>query len=332
MSVSLQYTARIAAETAPLYAKVDRLIPEIEWPFFAPKIAAINALKRERNAIILAHNYQTPEIYHCVADFVGDSLALARKGASVEAEIIVMAGVHFMAETTKLLNPEKTVLIPDLDAGCSLAESITAADVRSLRAAHPGVPIVTYVNTSAEVKAECDIWCTSGNAAAVVESLGAKKVIFLPDEYLAWHVATQTDVEIIPWHGHCEVHERFTGAEIDAYRKDFPGLQVIAHPECPPDVLAAADFVGSTASMADFVVTKQPERVLMVTECSMSDNVSADNPDVEFIRLCNLCPHMKRITLDNILTSLETLHPAVEINPVIAARARLAVERMVAIG
>lgn len=332
MLSTLNYTPRVAAQTAPLYAKVNRLIPEIEWPFFAPKIAAINALKRERKAIILAHNYQTPEIYHCVADFVGDSLALARKGASVEAGIIVMAGVHFMAETTKLLNPEKTVLIPDLNAGCSLADSITAADVQALRAAHPGVPIVTYVNTSAAVKAECDICCTSGNAVAVVESLGAEKVIFLPDEYLALHVAAQTDVEIIPWHGHCEVHERFTGAQIEAYRKDYPGLRVIAHPECPPDVLTAADFVGSTAGMSDYVVTKQPARVLMVTECSMSDNVSVDNPNVEFIRPCNLCPHMKRITLDNILASLETLAPTVEIDPAIAARARIAVERMIAIG
>lgn len=243
-----------------------------------------------------------------------------------------MAGVHFMAETTKLLNPEKTVLIPDLGAGCSLAESITAADVQSLSAAHPGVPIVTYVNTSAEVKAECDICCTSGNAVAVVESLGADKVIFLPDEYLALHVTAQTDVEIIPWHGHCEVHERFTGAEFEAYRKDYPGLRVIAHPECPPDVLHAADFVGSTAGMIEFVTVKQPKRVLMLTECSMSDNVSVDNPNVEFIRPCNLCPHMKRITLDNILTSLETLQPTVEIDPAIAERARRAVERMVAIG
>lgn len=221
MSPSLAYTPEIAAQTAHLYAKVERVIPEIEWPVFAPQVAAINALKKERNAIVLAHNYQTPEIYHCVADFVGDSLALARKGADVEADIIVMAGVHFMAETTKLLNPEKIVLIPDLGAGCSLAASITGADVRAMRAKHPGAPVVSYVNTTAEVKAETDICCTSGNAVEVVESLGVDKVIFLPDEYLAMHVAKQTDVEIIPWKGHCEVHERFTGAEINAYRKDF---------------------------------------------------------------------------------------------------------------
>lgn len=332
MSPSLAYTPEIAAQTAHLYAKVERVIPEIEWPVFAPQVAAINALKKERNAIVLAHNYQTPEIYHCVADFVGDSLALARKGADVEADIIVMAGVHFMAETTKLLNPEKIVLIPDLGAGCSLAASITGADVRAMRAKHPGAPVVSYVNTTAEVKAETDICCTSGNAVEVVESLGVDKVIFLPDEYLAMHVAKQTDVEIIPWKGHCEVHERFTGAEINAYRKDFEGLQVIAHPECPPDVLDAADFVGSTKGMQDFVTREQPKRVLMVTECSMSDNISTANPGVEFIRPCNLCPHMKRITLDNILTSLQTLQPRVEIDPTIAARARRSVERMIEIG
>ncbi|MEX2618342.1 MAG: quinolinate synthase NadA [Alphaproteobacteria bacterium] len=332
MSTSLAYTPEIAAQTAHLYTRVERVIPEIEWPVFAPQIAAINALKKERNAIVLAHNYQTPEIYHCVSDFVGDSLALARKGADVEADIIVMAGVHFMAETTKLLNPEKIVLIPDLGAGCSLAASITGADVRAMREKHPGAPVVSYVNTTAEVKAETDICCTSGNAVEVVESLGVDKVIFLPDEYLAMHVARQTGVEIIPWKGHCEVHERFTGAEIDAYRKDFEGLQVIAHPECPPDVLDAADYVGSTKGMQDFVTREQPKRVLMVTECSMSDNVSTANPGVEFIRPCNLCPHMKRITLDNILTSLQTLQPRVEIDPVIAARARRSVERMIEIG
>lgn len=332
MSPSLAYTPEIAAQTAHLYAKVERVIPEIEWPVFAPQIAAINALKKERNAIVLAHNYQTPEIYHCVSDFVGDSLALARKGADVDADIIVMAGVHFMAETTKLLNPEKIVLIPDLGAGCSLAASITGADVRAMREKHPGAPVVSYVNTTAEVKAETDICCTSGNAVEVVESLGVDKVIFLPDEYLAMHVAKQTGVEIIPWKGHCEVHERFTASEINAYRKDFDGLQVIAHPECPPDVLEAADFVGSTKGMQDYVTREQPKRVLMVTECSMSDNVSTANPGVEFIRPCNLCPHMKRITLDNILTSLQTLQPRVEIDPAIAARARRSVERMIEIG
>jgi quinolinate synthase len=327
----LEYTPQIATETAAQFSKVKRVIPEIEWPEFAPYVAAINALKRERNAIILAHNYQTPEIYHCVADYVGDSLGLARKGATVDAEVIVMAGVHFMAETTKILNPEKTVLMPDLDAGCSLATSITAADVRALRKKHPGAPVVSYVNTTAEVKAETDICCTSGNAVEVVESLGVKKVLFLPDQYLASYVAAQTDVEIITWEGSCEVHERFTGDEIRDYKKAYNNLSVIAHPECPPDVLEASDFVGSTAGMIDFVGKQSSNKVLLVTECSMSDNVAVEYPDVEFIRPCNLCPHMKKITLPKILESLQTLEPRVEIDPTISDRARLSVERMLAI-
>ena len=319
-------------ETAPLYERVKRVIPALEWSIHAPQIAAINRLKRQRNAVILAHNYQTPEIFHGVADIVGDSLALARRAAETDADVIVMAGVHFMAETAKLLNPGRTVLIPDQRAGCSLAESITGADVRRLRETYPGVPVVTYVNTSAEVKAESDICCTSGNAVAVVESLGCDRVIFIPDEYLAKYVATQTDVEIITWNGHCEVHERFTGDEIRRYRMGIDGLAVIAHPECPPDVLEAADFVGSTAQMVDFVTTQRPPQVLMLTECSMSDNVAAELDDVDFVRPCNLCPHMKRITLENILGSLETLEPAVEIAPAVAGRAREAVERMLAVG
>jgi quinolinate synthase len=291
-------------------------------------VAAINALKKERNAVVLAHNYMTPEIFHCVADITGDSLALARRAGETDADVIVLAGVHFMAETAKLLNPEKTVLIPDMRAGCSLAESITAADIRKLREKHPGVPVVTYVNTSAEVKAESDICCTSGNAVAIVESLGCDEVIFLPDEYLANYVAQQTDVKIITWKGHCEVHERFTPQELEDYRSSYDELTIIAHPECPPDVLDVADFVGSTAQMSRFVETRRPKRVLMVTECSMSDNVAADVTDVEFIRPCNLCPHMKRITLANIYESLEELEPRVEIDPLVAEKARRAVERM----
>jgi quinolinate synthase len=291
-------------------------------------VVAINALKKERNAVVLAHNYMTPEIFHCVADITGDSLALARRAAETDADVIVMAGVHFMAETAKLLNPQKTVLIPDVRAGCSLAESITAADIRKLREKHPGVPVVTYVNTSAEVKAESDICCTSGNAVAIVESLGCNEVIFLPDEYLANYVAQQTDVKIITWKGHCEVHERFTPQELEDYRSSYDDLTIIAHPECPPDVLAVADFVGSTAQMSQYVETRRPKRVLMVTECSMSDNVAADVTDVEFIRPCNLCPHMKRITLAKIYESLENLEPRVEIDPQVAERARRAVERM----
>ncbi|MDH3336604.1 MAG: quinolinate synthase NadA [Gammaproteobacteria bacterium] len=319
-------------KVAPLYERVKSVIPDVEWPVHAPYVAAINELKQERNAVILAHNYQTPEIYHCVADITGDSLALARKAVETDAEVIVLAGVHFMAETAKLLNPDKTVLIPDLRAGCSLAESITADDVRQLRGKYPGVPVVTYVNTSAAVKAECDICCTSGNAVQIVESLGSDRVIFVPDEYLASYVADQTDVEIIPWQGHCEVHERFTAAELEDYRAGHEGLTIIAHPECPPDVLDAADFVGSTAQMQNFVVTRRPPKVLMVTECSMSDNVAADIDDVEFIRPCNLCPHMKRITLAKIYESLKTLEPRVEIDPLVADRARSAVQRMLAIG
>ncbi len=328
MLANPDYTPEVAAATATHYDHVKTVIPEIEWPIHAPYVAAINALKQERNAVVLAHNYMTPEIFHCVADITGDSLALARRAAETDADVIVLAGVHFMAETAKLLNPEKTVLIPDMRAGCSLAESITAADIRKLRERHPGVPVVTYVNTSAEVKAESDICCTSGNAVAIVESLGCDEVIFLPDEYLANYVAQKTAVKIITWKGHCEVHERFTAQELEDYRASYEDLVIIAHPECPPDVLAAADFVGSTAQMSSFVETRRPKRVLMVTECSMSDNVAADVTDVEFIRPCNLCPHMKRITLANIYESLEKLEPRVEIDPRIAARARRAVQRM----
>ena len=323
--------AKDLARVAPLYERVSKVIPDVEWAVHASYIARINELKKARNAVVLAHNYQTPEIFHCVADITGDSLALARRAAETDADVIVLAGVHFMAETAKLLNPEKTVLIPDLGAGCSLAESITGADVREMRRRHPGVPVVTYVNTSADVKAESDVCCTSGNAVEVVESLGVDKVIFIPDEYLASYVAEQTDVEIIPWQGHCEVHERFTAGELRDYRSGHDNLTIIAHPECPPDVLGEADFVGSTAQMQNFVTERRPEKVLMVTECSMSDNIAANVDDVEFIRPCNLCPHMKRITLANIEASLETLEPAVEIDPAVADRARAAVERMLAV-
>ncbi|MGI9238099.1 MAG: quinolinate synthase NadA [Woeseiaceae bacterium] len=324
--------ARDLTTVAPLYERVKTVIPDIEWSYHASYVAAINDLKKERNAVILAHNYQTPEIFHCVADITGDSLALAKKAVDTDADVIVLAGVHFMAETAKLLNPDKTVLIPDVGAGCSLAESITADDVRALRRKHPGVPVVTYVNTSAEVKAESDICCTSGNAVEVVESLGTDQVIFIPDEYLAAYVAEQTVVEIIPWQGHCEVHERFTANELNDFRDSHDDLTIIAHPECPPDVLGAADFVGSTAQMQEFVTTRRPPKVLMVTECSMSDNVAAGIDDIEFIRPCNLCPHMKRITLANIQQSLESLEPAVVIDPRVAERARAAVERMLAVG
>lgn len=331
LTVENGYSDAIAARMAPIYERVKTVVPPIEWPVFAPDVDAILRLKEERNAVILAHNYQTPEIFHCVADIVGDSLALAREAAETKADTIVMCGVHFMAETAKILSPEKTVLIPDLEAGCSLADSITAADIRLLRERYPGVPVVTYVNTSAEVKAESDICCTSGNAVAVVESLGTDRVMFLPDEYLANYVAGQTNVQIISWKGHCEVHERFTPAEIEAYRKDVDGLVVIAHPECPPDVLDAADFVGSTAQMINHVKTQRPPKVLLLTECSMSDNVAAELPEIEFVRPCNLCPHMKRITLPKIRHSLENMSQEILIDPALIDPARRAVERMLEI-
>jgi quinolinate synthase len=312
--------------------RLGAAIPPVEIPVLEPYLEAIERLKRERNAVILAHNYQTPEIYLGVADYVGDSLGLAQEAAKTDAEVIVQCGVHFMAETSKVLSPEKTVLIPDLEAGCSLAASITGADVRLLRERYPGVPVVTYVNTSAEVKAESDVCCTSANAVEVVESLGVPKVIFLPDEYLGQYVASKTRVELVLWRGHCEVHERFTGAEIRALRRGHDGLFVLAHPECPQDVLAEADFVGSTAGMIRKVGEAGARKVVMVTECSMSDNVAAAHPEVEFVRPCNLCPHMKRITLPKIQRALEEMQFEVTVEPEIAARARRAVERMLAVG
>jgi quinolinate synthase len=327
-----EYTPEIARATAQIYDRVRGVIPEIEWPVHAPYVAEINRLKKERGAIILGHNYQTPEIFHGVADLTGDSLALARMAAETEAEVIVFAGVHFMAETAKILSPQKTVLIPDLEAGCSLADSITAQDIRLLKERYPGVPVVTYVNTSAEVKAETDVCCTSANAVQVVESLGTDRVIFLPDEYLGKWVAAQTDVELILWKGHCEVHERFTADEIRRFRSQYPDeITVLAHPECPPEVLAEADFVGSTSGMSRYVGESGARRVVMITECSMSDNVAVENPDVEFVRPCNLCPHMKRITLPKILRSLQTMEHEVTVDPAIAERAKLAVERMLAV-
>ncbi len=315
-----------------LYHRVEKHVPEFEWPVLAEDIAAILKLKRERNAVVLAHNYQTPDIFHTVADIVGDSLALAREAARTDADVIVLAGVHFMAETAKLLNPEKTVLIPDMKAGCSLAESITAADVRLLRAKHPGVPIVTYVNTSAAVKAESDVCCTSGNAKKIVEALGVPEVIMIPDEYLARNIAAQTKVKIIAWKGHCEVHERFSAADVRDLRVSHPGVVVLAHPECPPEVVAECDFTGSTAAMADYVGQKRPARVVLLTECSMSDNVAVQYPDLDFVRPCNLCPHMKRITLGNIRHALESMTHEVTVPAEIAAPARRAVARMLELG
>jgi len=326
----LTYTPAIARATAHLYEKVRHHIPEIEWPVHAPYVYWINRLKKERNAIILAHNYQTPEIYHCVADIRGDSLQLAREATLVDEEIIVQCGVHFMAETSKLLNPDKTVLIPDLRAGCSLAESITGADVRLLRERYPGVPIVTYVNTSAEVKAESDICCTSSNALRIVESFDSDRVLLIPDEFLALNVARQTKKKILTWKGHCEVHERFTAEELLAYKENDPAIEIIAHPECPPSVVKIADYTGSTAGMIAYAKGRRPgAKVLLVTECSMASNIEKEAKGVEFIKPCNLCPHMKRITLPKILDSLLELKEEVLVDPTVAARARQAVERMV---
>ncbi len=318
-------------ETVRIFERAERVIPRVEWPLHAPYVAAINRLKAERNAVILAHNYQVPEIYYTVADIVGDSLALAMQAARTDADVIVLCGVHFMAETAKLVNPGKTVLVPDLRAGCSLAESITPADVRLLREAYPDTPVVTYVNTSAAVKAESDVCVTSGNALEIVNALGVPRVIFLPDEYLAQYVASKTGVEIIAWKGHCEVHERFTGEDVRRFREGEPNLRVLAHPECPPGVLAEADYVGSTQGMSDYVGALSAQggaRVLLMTECSMADNVAGRYANVEFVRPCNLCPHMKRNTLPKVLHSLQAMEYEVTIDPAIAERARRAVDRM----
>ena len=328
----MEFTAEIRKATDPIYQKISQVMPEIEWSTHAPYIHKINKLKKEKNAVILAHNYQTPEIYHGISDFSADSLALAVEAAKTKADIIVMCGVHFMAETAKLMSPEKKVLLPDMRAGCSLSSSITGEDVRNLKRKYPGVPVVSYVNTSADVKAETDVCCTSANAVKIVKSLGVKKVIFLPDDFLAKYVASQTDVEIISWKGTCEVHEQFNDQEINEIRKNNPGIKIIAHPECPPDVIKASDFAGSTSGMIKYVKDNQPEKVMMVTECSMSDNVQIDNPNVKFIRPCNLCPHMKRITLPKVLECLENETNEILMSNETIEKAKKSVERMTEIG
>lgn len=323
----------LARETAPVWEKVKGLVTPLEWPEQARLISEINALKKTRDAVILAHNYMTPEIFHGVGDYVGDSLGLAKEAARSSARVIVQAGVHFMAETSKILSPDKTVLIPDLRAGCSLASSITGADVRLIKQRYPGLPVVTYVNTTADVKAETDICCTSANAVQVVEwaakEWGVDKVILIPDEFLARNVAAQTNVGIIAWKGRCEVHERFTADDIAEMRAAYPGAEILAHPECPEDVLAASDFAGSTAAMIDYVVDRKPRQVVMITECSMASNVKGDVPGVDFIGPCNLCPHMKRITLENIRDCLKYMQFEVTVEPEMAERGRLAVQRMI---
>ena len=328
----MELNNEIRKATDPIYQKVSKVIPEIEWAFHAPLIHKINMLKKQKNAVLLAHNYQTPEIFHGVADIAADSLALAIEAEKTEADIIVLCGVHFMAETAKLMNPYKKVLLPDMNAGCSLASSITGKDVKLLKEKFPGVPVVTYINTSADVKAESDICCTSANAVRVVESLGVNKVIFLPDQYLAKYVSTKTKVQIISWIGTCIVHERFSSQEIEDIKKLNPGIVILSHPECPAEVIAASDYTGSTSGMSEYVKKNQPNKVMLVTECSMSDNVQVDNPNVQFIKPCNLCPHMKRITLSNILDCLEKETNEILIPEIISRRARRAVERMIAIG
>ncbi|MEN9874276.1 MAG: hypothetical protein RL186_1173 [Pseudomonadota bacterium] len=332
---NLAYDAAAKATTEPLYARVKDVIPAAQWQSFAPLIAAINSLKQDMGAVILAHNYMTPEIFNCVGDYVGDSLGLAREAAKTDAAIIVQAGVHFMAETSKILSPDKTVLIPDLRAGCSLAASITGADVALIKARYPHLPIVTYVNTSADVKAESDICCTSANAIQVVEAVAAQwgvdQVIVLPDEYLARNLAAQTDIKIISWHGTCEVHERFSATDITEIRAAYPNALILAHPECPPEVVAASDFTGSTGAMSDYVARHQPRQVVLLTECSMSDNVAALNPQVNFVKPCNLCPHMKRISLEAIYDALLLRRYEVHVEECIRVRAKRAIDAMLAL-
>ena len=328
----MELSAEIRKGTDLIYQKVSKVIPEIEWAFHAPLIHKINMLKKEKNAVVLAHNYQTPEIFHGIADIAADSLTLAIEAEKTDAAIIILCGVHFMAETAKLMNPNKKVLLPDMKAGCSLASSITGEDVKLLKEKYPSVPVVSYVNTSADVKAESDICCTSANAVKVVESLGVNKVLFLPDQYLAKYVSTKTKVQILSWVGTCIVHERFSAQEIEDIKKQNPGIVVLSHPECPPEVIAASDFTGSTSSMSKYVKKNQPEKVILVTECSMSDNVQVENPDVQFIKPCNLCPHMKTITLPKVLDCLENETNEILIPEITSRRARKAVERMIAIG
>ena len=332
-SGAFEFTSAVEAATLPIWEKVRSRVTPLEWRVQAPLIAAINALKADKNAVILAHNYMTPDIFHGVGDFVGDSLGLAREAARSDAKIIVQAGVHFLAETSKVLCPDKTVLIPDLRAGCSLAASITGADVRLIKQRYPGVPVVTYVNTTAEVKAETDVCCTSANAVQVVEHVarewGVDRVILIPDEFLARNVARQTDVKIIAWQGRCEVHERFDATDIAELRAAYPGAEILAHPECPTEVIEASDFTGSTAAMSDYVLSRKPKQVVLITECSMADNVACDAPDTEFVRPCNLCPHMKRISLENIYEALLNDRHVVEVDEAIAVRARRAVQAMI---
>jgi quinolinate synthase len=325
---NLSYTDDVAKQTAPIWNLLKDQYDETYFQSLAPYIAEINRLKREKNAVILCHNYMTPDIFHGVADIVGDSLALAREAAKTKADIIVQCGVHFMAETSKILCMDKKVLIPDMKAGCSLAESITGVDVRLLREKFPGVPIAAYVNTSAEVKAESDICITSGNAVKIINAMSEDTILMIPDQYLAAYTQTKTTKKILTWQGSCMVHEKFTPEEINAMRVKYPGVVVIAHPECPPEVIAASDFAGSTQQMIEYIDKDKPAKVMLITECSMSDNIQAARPEMQLVRPCQLCPHMKKITLPKILSCLQDESPEVFVDPAIADRARLPIERM----
>ncbi|WP_299568005.1 quinolinate synthase NadA [uncultured Sulfitobacter sp.] len=323
-------STKVADTNAHLYARMSRVVSPPDWAIFAPYVAAINTLKKQRNAVILAHNYMTPEIYHGIADVVGDSLQLAIEATRVEADVIVQCGVHFMAETSKILNPSKTVLIPDMEAGCSLAESITPAGIAEMRAKYPGAPVVTYVNTTAAVKAASDICCTSSNAAQIVRGLDSDTVIMTPDKYLAQNIAKQVpEKRIVWWDGACIVHEQYSAQDLKDFREWNPDTRIIAHPECPPDVVAEADFSGSTSGIIDYVTQQRPEKAMLVTECSMASNISDALPDVDFVGPCNMCPYMKKITLEKVLWALHTMEGKVEVDPVVANKARIAVQRMI---
>jgi len=328
----LTFTPEVARATDALYDKLADQYTRNAWETtIAPYIFEINRLKAEKNAVILAHNYMTSDIFYGVGDIVGDSLKLAQEAAKSEADIIMQGGVHFMAETSKILCPDKKVLMPDMKAGCSLADAITGADIRKLKEQHPGIPVVSYVNTTADVKAESDVCCTSSNALKIVNELGKQghdTVIMTPDKFLAANVAAETDVKIIIWDGACEVHERFTAQDIRDLRVEHPDAFVLAHPECPPEVMAEADYSGSTSQMDQYIKDHQPAKAVLVTECSMSDNIAANNPEVQMLGTCILCPHMKRISLPKILRALQTEEPEIHVDPAIAERARQAVERM----
>jgi quinolinate synthase len=323
-------SGELAEANMDIYAKMARVVTPADWAIYAPYVVAINALKKKRGAVILAHNYMTPEIYHGISDFVGDSLQLAIKATEVEADVIVQCGVHFMAETSKILNPAKTVLIPDMEAGCSLAESVTAEGIEQMRAKYPGAPVVTYVNTTAEVKAASDICCTSSNAAQIVAALPEDTIIMTPDQYLAQNIANQVpEKNIVWWEGSCIVHEQYTAKDLRDFREWNPDTRIIAHPECPPDVVAEADFSGSTSGIIKYVTDEKPEKAMLVTECSMASNISDELPEVDFVGPCNMCPYMKKITLEKVLYALHTMSGEVEVDPAVAEKAKLAVTRMI---